>query len=142
MAVTQYKAVTWSPNELISNDKMNQLSTNMDWLAQNTPRAMYSISGLKTQQGIKIVGGMAFCPASSKAPSEHATVTFSGFFSPNCMPIITTGLVTIPQGNIGVYIKGLSGLKPDARGFDIYVRRHVGKNIPRSFYVSWQALGY
>lgn len=141
MAATQYKAVTWSPNELISGDKMNQMSTNMDWLAQNTPRALYSVSGLKTQQGIKIIGGMTFLPASSKQSTVNASVMFSGFFSSNCMPIITTGTVSIHMRSIFVGIHGLDGLKPDARGFVINAKSET-KNVPRSFYVSWQALGY
>ena len=143
MAVTQYRAVRWSPNELIGEDKMNQMSTNMDWIAQNTPRALYTIDGLKTQQGIKIAAGMAFFQGSTtKDGSESESVIFGDFFSPNCMPIITTGSVSIYMRSFFVGLHGLNGLKPDARGFIINARRPSGKPFPRSFYVAWQALGY
>lgn len=146
-----FKAVNWTPNEEVAGPKMNQLGDNAEWLYQNTPRALYTLSGgIKRAQGIKIAAGRVMIPQNNKSDSASRTVRFGNFFSTRCQPIITTGIVSGKTRTFCV-ISGIgdNSLQPDHRGFQVGVNIVTeGKNankkdhISSSFYISWQAMGY
>ena len=146
MPATPYRAINWTPNELVAEDKMDQLANNVQWLHDNTPRALYTLpSGLRRVEGVRIAGGRVMIHK-RKSDTASVAVRFGNFFSNNCEPIITTGIVTQGQRKIFCVINGIGQLQPDHRGFEAHVEiaADAKKNdkIARSFFVTWQALGY
>lgn len=147
MASTPFRAVNWSPNELIGEDKMDQMSANMNWLRDNTPRAVYTLpSGLRRVEGVRVVSGRVFI-ATSKSDEASAEVRFSNFFSVECQPSVTTGIISNHTRRIFSVVKGIGQLQPDHRGFEVRVTADNGTkkkeaSIAHSFYVAWQAMGY
>lgn len=141
-----YKAVNWSPTELLGQTKTNQLGINADWLFQNTPRSIYTLpGGLVRTEGVKVATGRALV---TKRNSDTAAVTvrFADFFTTDCEPIITTGIVSEGQTRIFCTINGIGKLQPDNTGFQAWVNiaaeHKKNDRIARSFYVTWQAMGY
>jgi len=148
MAAEPYRAVNWSPNEVIGEDKMDQMSANMNWLRDNTPRAVYTLpSGLRRVEGVRIASGRVMI-AARKSDDGSATVQFNNFFSARCQPNITTGIVAAGIPNrVFCFINGIGDvLAPDERGFQVWVNiaseSKKTDRINKSFYVHWQAMGY
>jgi len=146
MAATPFRAVNWSPNELVGEDKMTQISANMNWLRDNTPRVVYTLpSGLRRVEGVRIASGRIMI-AARKSDDATATVRFSNFFSSRCQPNITTGIVATGQVRIFCVTHGIGQLQPDDRGFQVVVNiaaeNKKTDKIAKSFYVHWQAMGY
>lgn len=124
---------------------MSQMSANMDWLMENTPRAHYRAHGVNKKDQIKIAAGLALITA-RKQPYATRRVAFGNFFSNNSRPIVTTGIVSAKQRNIFVTHDGIGQLHPDHTGFDVHVNIYADKKanrrIARNFYVSWHAIGW
>jgi hypothetical protein len=141
-----FKAVNWTPNEMIGEAKTDQMAENADWLYRNTPRAIYTLpGGLVRTEGVKIAAGRVII-AKKNTDDSNATVRFGNFFAVNCEPIVTTGIVTDDQVRTFATISGIGQLQPDNRGFNVGVNiaaeAKENDKILRSFYVSWQAMGY
>jgi hypothetical protein len=141
-----FKAVNWTPNEMIGERKTDQMAENVDWLYRNTPRAIYTLpGGLVRNEGVKIAAGRVIIGKKNKDTSS-ATVRFGNFFAARCEPIVTTGIVSDDQPRIFATISGIGQLQPDNRGFTVGVNiaaeKKANDQINRSFYVTWQAMGY
>lgn len=141
-----FKAINWSPNELVGENKMDQMSENSTWLFKNTPRAVYTLpGGLRRTEGIRIASGRVMI-ARSDSDQATAMVRFGNFFSARCEPIITTGIVSDPMRKIFAVHNGIGQLQPDHRGFQVAVNidasLKVNDKIARSFFITWQAIGY
>lgn len=142
-----FKAINWTPNEVVGERKFDQMTDNAEWLFNNTPRAIYTLpGGISRAQGIKIASGRVIISKRMKSDSATATVRFGNFFSTRCDPIITTGIVAEHQVRIFCVINGIGKLHPDHRGFNVEVNIAAEKKkndkISRSFSVTWQAMGY
>lgn len=142
-----FKAVNWTPNELLAEAKTDQMGDNADYLFSNTPRAIYTLpGGLRRAQGVKIASGRVLIAKDTKSDSASATVRFGNFFTANCDPIITTGIVSEGQPKIFCVINGIGQLQPDNTGFQIGVNIAAESKkkdkIRHSFYIAWQAMGY
>lgn len=142
-----FKAVNWTPNELLAEAKTDQLGDNGEWLYVNTPRAIYTLpGGLRRVDGVRIASGRVFIAKKDKSDSDTATVRFGNFFTARCDPIITTGIVSEHQRKIFCVVSGIGQLQPDNRGFQVGVNIAAESKkkdvIAHSFYVSWQAMGY
>ena len=142
----KFSALNWTPNEMVSDPKVDQMTDNADWLFKNTPRAVYKVAGLSRNEGVKIASGRVIIGRRRKSDSATAQVRFGNYFTPTCEPIITTGIVSEHQTNIFATISGIGRLQPDARGFQVGVNIAADKKkqdkIARSFYVTWSAMGY
>lgn len=143
----KFKAVNWTPNELIGESKTDQMTDNAEWLFINTPRAIYTLGGLRRTEGVKIAAGRVIIAKRMKSDSASATVKFGNFFTARCEPIITTGIVSEHQTKIFATIHGDGGrLQPDNSGFRVAVNIAAEAKrkdkIARSFYITWQAMGY
>lgn len=142
-----FKAVNWTPNELLAEAKTDQMGDNADYLFANTPRAIYTLpGGLRRAQGVKIASGRVLISKDPKSDSASATVRFGNFFTANCDPIITTGIVSEGQAKIFCVINGIGQLQPDNTGFQVGVNIAAESKkkdkISYSFYIAWQAMGY
>lgn len=147
MTATPYRAVSWQPNELITEGKLDQLANNAQWLFENTPRANYRGHGVRKADGIRIACGLIPMPANKTAAAE-GSVYFGNFFNTGCRPIITTGLISPVQKQFFISINGLgnSNTHPDNNGFQAHIRLNIqpnhAQNITKTVYVTWQAMGY
>lgn len=142
-----FKAVNWTPNELLGETKTDQMGDNADYLFTNTPRSIYTLpGGLRRAQGVKIASGRVLIAKDPKSDSASATVRFGNFFTANCDPIITTGIVSSGQAKIFCVINGIGQLQPDNTGFQVGVNIAAESkkkdNIAHSFYIAWLAMGY
>jgi len=142
-----FRAINWTPNELLGESKTDQMADNAEWLFTHTPRAIYTLpGGLTRTEGVKIASGRVIIAKRMKSDSANANVKFGNFFTNNCEPNITTGIVSEHQTKIFATINGIGGsLLPDNRGFSVGVNIAAGKKkdkIAHSFYVTWQAMGY
>jgi hypothetical protein len=139
MTATPYKPVSWSEDELITPDKMSQITNNSQWLYENTPRVSYNAFKVNRATGIKIACGLMVM-GSVKSLTHTKSVYFGNFFSAASHPIVTTGLTTTGLRKIFTTISGIGVLHPDQRGFQITCEGM--SNLERSFYVTWQAMGF
>lgn len=146
MAATAFSAVSWSPSEIITDERMQQFSDNVQWVFDNTPRAMYTNpSGLKRVNGIRMVSGKALITARATATAT-VTVQFGNAFTNGCLPVVTTGNNNTFQNKVFVRIQGNGQLQPNHTGFQIEVEvLSVGtakEKIKNNFFVHWLAMGY
>lgn len=138
MTATPYKPISWNERELISPDKMAQLANNSQWLFENTPRGNYNAFSIAKTTGVKLACGiMVF--GGAKVNYQTKAVNFGNFFAAACHPIVTTGVVSL-QRRTFVVLQGLGDTHPDNRGFNLTVE--CDTVIERSFYVTWQAMGF
>jgi hypothetical protein len=146
MATTPFKIIQWSPSEIISDSRMDNINSNLSWLYENTPLGIYTLpGGARKTTGIRIACGRVTIPP-TKSDNASASVRFGNFFSSGCQPIITTGIVSDFQRRLFAAINGFGDLNPDHTGFQVYVNVAAGKEendyISSRFYVTWQAMGY
>lgn len=145
MAVDTYTVVSWQPNELITEAKMDTIGNNLQWLYDRMPRATYSAWSVNQTKGIKIVAGMTIIPPDANGV-VYKDVHFGNIFTPGCRPVVTTGLISATNRRVHVTIDGLGVIYPDDRGFSVIVvdNQTTPKNnkFTKSMYVSWIAIGY
>lgn len=145
MASTPFKVVSWAPLDPITDEKLDAMVSNDNWLRDNMMRGRYGANGVTRETGLRIASGLALI-TSGKAASKSRNVSFDTFFSESCKPIVTTGIVSASQRQIYATIDG-PGNKPQPTrdGFQVHVfvnSKSKKKKISRNFYVSWHALGY
>lgn len=145
MAATPFKVISWSPNEPITDEKLDAMVSNDNWLKNNTVRGRYSGFNKGRHEGVRIAGGLALITA-RKSASARRGVSFGGFFSPGCRPIVTTGVVSGAQRQIFCVVNGPGReLHPNRNGFEVVVQVDAPaskRKITRNLYVAWHALGY
>lgn len=145
MASTPFQVVSWNPLDPITDDKLDAMVNNDNWLRDNQVRGRYGANGVNKDTGIRIASGLALI-TSGKSAQKSKYVSFGNYFSDSCKPIVTTGIVSASQRQIYATIDG-PGSKPQPTrdGFQVHVHvtsSNKKKKISRNFYVSWHALGY
>ena len=145
MGSTPFKVVSWSPRDPITNEKLNSMVSNDNWLRDNMVRGRYAANGVRRETGVRIASGLALI-TSGKAAKQARYVDFGTYFSESCKPIVTTGIVSASQRQIFATIDG-PGSKPQPTrdGFQVHVHvesKNKKNKISRNFYVSWHAIGY
>lgn len=149
MAIRGYRAITWEPQDLLSDWAFDQMTQNIQALHDYTPRGRYTAAhqGINREEGIKIASGRVIIPKQGKKNEASANVAFGNFFTPGCQPNVTIGINARQQQNIYCTFRGLSGANlPDHNGLhiDILIGEEDGekKKIAQPFYVHWSAMGY
>lgn len=144
---TPYKPISFSPGELLTRAKMNQITANQQWIFENFPRTKYDAFGVKRTSAMKIACG-AVLLGSTKYGMRFKTVYFGTFFSTGCRPIIMTNVLS-RYGARRLYanLDGFgSAIHPDHRGFNIALNpdpRGNGKyRVWKSVWVHWMAIGF
>lgn len=145
MASTVFKVVSWSPNDVITDEKLGAMVNNDQWLKDNMVRGKYSGHGVNRDTGVRLLSGLALI-TSRKSASATKSVSFGNYFTEGCKPIVTTGIVSGSQRQIYDTIDGPGNAgHPTRDGFQVHVyveSKNKKKKISRNFYVSWHALGY
>lgn len=146
MAATPFKVISWSPNEPITDEKLDAMVSNDNWLKQNMVKGMYSAHGINRTEGVKIMSGLALITA-RKSSTANVTVGFKGFFTEGCKPIVTTAIISTHQRRLMVTIDGVgSNPTPTRDGFQVHLfsdaDKKTDRKISKNCYVSWHAVGY
>ncbi len=146
MASEPFKVISWAPLDPVTDEKLDAMVSNDNWLRDNMMRGRYAANGVTRETGLRMASGLALI-TSHKSNERRKDVSFGTYFSESCRPIVTTGIVSASQRQIYATIDG-PGSKPQPTrdGFEVHVfvntNKKKGKKITRNFYVSWHALGY
>lgn len=145
---TPYKPISWSPNEAITRAKLNQMTSNDQWMFENFPRIKYEAFGVKRTSAMKIATGIRSF-SKSKYTMVFGRVYFGGFFSTGCRPVVvSTPLTRNGQRRLYTVNDGIgTNLHPDHRGFAIgLINNPINPKsklgITYTTYVHWIAVGY
>ena len=143
--MAEFKVVSWAPLDPITDEKLDAMVSNDNYLRENMVTGQYYGYGIKKNTGVRIATGLAGIGA-SKANQRQVAVSFGNFFSTACRPIITTGVISSKQRMIYATLDGPgSQLHPTRDGFQIHVyvdSTAKNKKISKGFYVSWIAVGF
>lgn len=145
MAATPYRPISWTDKNL-TQEKLQQLSNNDQWLFENSPRLRYNYQNglIVRDNGLKIiVGKTAYGTRASDAVDIH--VYFGSFFSAACKPVISISVETTGAWlRKRVTIRGIGG-EIDYRGFVAHLSTdepYVAKNIEAPGWIHWHAAGF
>jgi len=146
MGATPFKVVSWSAGEPITQEKMEAMTSNDNWLRNHKTESLYSAHNMRRDEGVRTASGLVLF-TSRKQGWATKRVNFGGWFSPGCRPVVTTGCISASQRRIFVTLSGPGQLlHPTADGFDTHVAIDAFAKkdikITRNFYVSWHAVGY
>lgn len=145
MASTPFKVISWAPLDPITDEKLDAMVSNDNWLRDNMLKGRYDANGVTRETGLRMASGLALI-TSGKRAQKSRNVSFDTFFSESCKPIVTTGIVSSAQRQIHATIDGPGNKRQPTRdGFQVHVfvqSKNKKKKISRNFYVSWHALGY
>ena len=150
MAIKGYKAITWEPQDLLSDWAFDQMTQNIQLIHDFTPRGRYTAAhqGISREEGVKIASGRIIIPKQGKKNEASEGVRFGNFFTAGCQPNVSIGINSRNQQNIYCTFRGIpgTGLLPDHNGMqvDILIGEEDGekKKIAAPFYVHWTAMGY
>lgn len=122
---------------------------NMNWLKERFIKTQYAPvenSGVRTT-GIKIASGIVVIgPAAN--PHYAKNVSFGGFFSTGCQPIVTATWSSDDQERVFISIRGQASgnAQPNANGFTVVLHNDPlvkqAIHYPHAGYVHWIAVGY
>lgn len=145
--MTEYRAVSWGDDELLTAAKLNQMATNDKFLAEHAMPQLYRAYGLTKTDGLKIATGIVTILAQT-APEASFDVSFNGFFTQGTRPVVQLTAAILEPRRVWTTVKGIGpgDLRPDHTGFQIRVNYSphvaVANHFPGNFHVHWMALGY
>lgn len=119
MAAKPFSPLSWSDNEPIFMEKLNQMANNEQYLFENTPTVYYNGHGIRKTAGTKILSAAVQIPANSRSGYGANTFHFGSFFSSGCRPFVIASVNSFPQGRFHIYTRGIGTFWPDHRGFEI-----------------------
>lgn len=144
----------FSDDDVLTDDLMNQVQSNMTWIWENTPRAKYiRDTGSFKSTNILIIGGKIsgdFAPVASSQwwgggigqnngmSASEKQVAFGETFAPDCIPSVTFGL-----RNVGSWEGStISAKNITHQGFTVTVGARTFWLAYRYYEIYWQAVGY
>lgn len=141
-----FKPLSWTNTEVITLDKIKQMSENDQFLKDSQIIGIWRGDGITLNKGIKILAGRALIQPSG-GMSAIARVSFNNFFSQGCEPVVALGVVTDYERRVHASAEGWSGTRPDHRGMN--VTAHVMQmaapdepSIKKAFFIDYIVLGY
>lgn len=145
---TPYEPVTWSRGERITTDKLNDMTSNEEYLFEQTPRIVYNANSLKKEGGMKIIAGIVPIPIQAEG-SQFVDVYFGTVFSSGCNPVVTA-TIAAGAGYAGKFtsIGGLDGTPVvDNRGVKVFITCieapiWTGPFFYRTTYINYIAVGW
>ena len=148
MTATPYKAISFSPGEILTRTKLNQMTNNEQWLFENRIQGNYSAHGLKRTSGLKLASGVTTF-ATTTAGGRAVDVMFGSFFSVGCNPVVVANPCGHGTGRMYCVTTGPgSGTNfPNHVGFRIWMGIDTGvtislQRIYATVYANWIALGW
>lgn len=144
MAATPFKPVTWT-TDVVTKQKLQDMSNNDQWLFENMPRIRYSSSGITKDTGVKIISGKTIFTVTNTKQSV-TSVQFGSFFTIGSRPTVTFSI----QGT-GGHHHALQGVTQalagrgeiDHTGFLVVISTaSTNFNISQPGWIHWTAVGY
>lgn len=146
---TPFKEMDFRRGDIITQEDMDQMQTNLQWLYEHTPRGLfYTRTGKTTTSKISVVGGRVAIPKNTKSDTRQVRVTFPArAFASNCHPHVTTGIVADQQFRIFSTVAGPGGIGvPTNTGCTIKINigaiHKVNDSVLKEFFVVWHAFGF
>lgn len=145
--MTDFQDVSWSDDEDITDDKLNQMSSNMKYLNERIIPIKYSAYGLNKTDGLKIASGIINFPATTGRQMVK-DVSFGTYFDRYCRPSIQATCAVTDQHRTFCTIQGqgVGNLRPGADGFRIVLNADPLTEqkiyFPSIVHVHWLAIGY
>lgn len=146
---TPYRPQTFSQDQVLTREIMDQMVSNQRWIYENTPRARwYFINEEKIKEtDFVITCGRVWVAPNKKDRHVYESVALGAAFDSSCRPNISIGICSEAEKEIFVAVSGPGNkVLPDSTGFelDIFVTkdRTKGWEITKGFYIFWQAAGW
>jgi hypothetical protein len=146
MANKEFVAVNWTANQIIDEDSMDQMNSNLVWMRNHKVEGKYQhLNNATTEIGLKILCGRKQITPRKK-DTAIVQVGFTKLFTPNSTPVITTSITSPAQVRFFSVINGIGRLHPNHQGFEckVNVAADSKKNdrLAKSIFVNWIAMGY
>src|SRR6476646_1295557 len=146
MANRDFVAVNFTANQLLDEDSLDQLNTNIVYLSNQAVDGKY----MHLNNGVVDIGLKILCGRKQITPRKNDTalvrIGFAKHFTPDSAPIITTSLVSPGPVKFFSVINGIGRLHPNHQGFEckVNVNADTKKNdmFKSSIFVHWIAMGY
>lgn len=146
MAVKEFVAVSWTANQIIDEDSLDQLNDNTVYLRNQSVdgRYMHLNNGV-TDTGIKILcGRKQITPR--KSDTALVRIGFAKMFTPDSAPVVTTSITSPGAVKFFHVINGINRLHPNHQGFEVkvnvYADTRKNDRFAKSIFVNWIAMGY
>lgn len=147
MAQNEFVAVSWSANQVIDEDSLDQLNSNTVYLRNQmvNGKYMHLNDGGVVDVNLKILCGRKQI---TPRPSDTAIVRigFAKMFTPDSAPVITTSLTSPGFVKFFHVINGIDRLHPNHQGFEckvnVYAEKNKNDKFAKSIFVNWIAMGY
>lgn len=146
MAQREFVAVSWSGNQIIDEDSLDQLNSNTVYLRNQSVNGKYQ----HLNNGVVDVGIKMLCGRKQITPRKSDTalvrVGFAKMFTPNSTPVVTTSLTSPGAVKFFTVINGIGRLHPNHQGFEckvnVYADKRKNDRFAKSVFVNWIAMGY
>lgn len=146
MSANDYKPVSWN-GEPMSTLKLNQMSSNTQYLFERMPRIRYSVEGIVRDTAVKVISGKTAYPLDTTKNYTYLPVLFGSYFTAGCRPVVTA---SVEAGNHRAKVvligTGGQGVEIDHTGFTAIVshEEHLLGGQVRIIqgWVHWTATGY
>lgn len=146
MALNNFVPVSWN-GEAVTNDKLNQMANNDQYLFERTPTVRYSNTGANVvrDDAMKIMAGKAPIVVST-TDNVDVNIYFGSYFTAGTHPIVTA---TYEPG--GTYLAKFCSVRGFAGEIDhtgciirVYSREAAGftNDMSQGGWVHWQAVGF
>lgn len=144
--MSDFQPVSWSDDDLITAEKLNQMTDNDKYLKDHAMPQLYKAYDLNKTDGLRVASGIvAHGPATQR--EVRFDISWAGFFSTGCKPSIQATLAVTDQVRAFITIKGIGSgnLRPE-NGFTVIVNAdplaETKNYFPTTFHVHWMAIGY
>lgn len=140
--------MSFNKDDIVTNNDLDQMQANLQWLKDNTPRSRFFRENTDTtSDDMVLVSGRVSIDKSKESQTAIKSIRFGRAFASNCRPNVSLGIVCQPGMNVHVVVNGPDNqLLPNSSGFQIkaYVPGTSKKTwkINKDFHVCWQAVGY
>lgn len=141
-----WKNVSWSPDELITDEKLNDMVARDNWLKSRVFPVEFQ-SNVNRTSGMRMLCGVTVMPGQ---PGENrgnwVTVRFAPKFTPGCRPVVVASLAVADHYDTFMVLNGVegNGVKViDHLGFRVrIVSGGTDKSFDTARNVHWIAVGY
>lgn len=143
--ITEYRPVTWTAGEPVSEAKLSTMTSNDQFLFESLPSLFYNNNEIRKNRGVKILATTAIiAPTTSR--HGRATVYFGDTFAIGCRPVISLSINAAPQEQFHLAMKGIGTLIPDHRGVEVLASaselNRENNKISTNIYMHVIAIGF
>lgn len=146
MAVSSYRPTSWVDNDPLFTQKLNQMTSNDQYLYENSAKILYKAHGVTRTQGVKVASGIqTVTPAEGVWTVQN--VYFGSFFTVGARPVVVATLLHNNEGEHHLSVHGIATQFPDHRGFEFALGSDRKSNskpnkFTRTLWINWIAVGY